>query len=418
MIKELVKASVILLIVSMGAACGGGGSSDPVPPVESPAPDPQPDPAPDPAPDPQPNPQPDSFSESELIESIIDNVYIPTFELFAQEAETLNSAIQAYCDSLPMDSENTLGTAQDRWKDTIDAWQMIELMQVGPLFDDGNALRNIVYSWPNNNACSVDQEILESETAPYSLTDVSNSRRGLDAIEYLLFDNDLNHKCTMPSDGLIAWNNRMDDDRMAARCNFASILAEDVVLQADQIVASWTGDMGYGNTLKSAGEQGSQFSTSLEGINDISDALFYFTGPMKDGKIATPVGLRANNCGLEPCTEDAESVFSDYSLENIITNMKALRMILIGGSDEDTGFIDFLNDVGDTETATNIITELDDAIALAEGFTSTYSEALTQETEEVIELHDEVNKVDDILKSDFLESLALELPATSAGDND
>lgn len=404
-LKKCALAVAVVLLTACGG--GGGGSSAPAP-----------TPDPDPTPTPTPTPTPGEFSQTALIASIVDNVYIPTFEMFAQRAQSLNTAVDAYCAALPSDTNNARAAAQTSWQQAMDTWQMIDLMQVGPLAENNNELRNRVYSWPDSNACLVDQDVVEAESAGYDITARTAPRKGLDALEYVLFDNDLNHKCTVAGLEPVGWNDRTDEDRTQARCDFAAIAASDVVAGANAIVTAWTGDNGYGNVLKAAGEQGSSFSTSLEAINDISDALFYFTGPVKDGKIATPLGLRANNCGLTACPEDAEAVYSDYSLANIINNIRALRLVLVGGETNNTGFIDFLNDEGDTTTATNIIAAIDEAIAQAESLNASFSQALTQNAAGVQQLHDEVNDVDDIMKSDFINSLSLELPATSAGDND
>ena len=356
------------------------------------------------------------FSESALITSVVDTIYIPTFQTFADKARALNSAVSSYCAALPNDSGNKRATAQNQWKTTMDTWQMAEMMQVGPLLFNGNELRDEVYSWPNNRACFVDRSVVAAEQPGYNISNQSPANKGLDALEYLLFDNDLDHKCSVA--GPDGWNQRSDADRIAARCSFASLVAEDVVNNANKLVSDWTGQQGYGTVLKAAGSAGSQFDKPLDAINDISDGLFYFTGKVKDGKIAAPVGLRVNNCGLTPCPQDAESVYADHSLENIINNMKALRMLLAGRTEREASFVDFLIESGDANTANNIITQLDEAINAAEQLTAPYSRALTETPAQVEQLHDEVNDVDNILKGDFLKSLALELPSTSAGDND
>ena len=41
-----------------------------------------------------------------------------------------------------------------------------------------------------------------------------------------------------------------------------------------------------------------------------------------------------------------------------------------------------------------------------------------QDPEQVKEVHDQLKDVTDNMKTDFIQRLALELPATSAGDND
>ena len=98
--------------------------------------------------------------------------------------------------------------------------------------------------------------------------------------------------------------------------------------------------------------------------------------------------------------------------------MKGLKALYLGGEADNTGFDDFLNDVGDSDTATRLLTDINAAISHAESLTGSYSTLLSEQTEDVEQLHSEVKDVTDSVKTDFIQSLALELPATSAGDND
>ena len=51
-------------------------------------------------------------------------------------------------------------------------------------------------------------------------------------------------------------------------------------------------------------------------------------------------------------------------------------------------------------------------------YETSLAETLTNDSAIVLTTHTEVKSITDTLKSDFITSLALELPQTSAGDND
>lgn len=378
-------------------------------------------PAPSPAPTPSPTTPPtDSFSQTRMLESIVDNVIVPTFEAFTAETAAQHDSISDYCNAISGDQETTaLTAAQDQWKATMSTWQMAELMQIGPLLENNSSLRNRIYSWPNVSSCAVDQDVVLAESADYDISNRTVSRKGLDALEYLLFNTNLNHSCTAFGTEPVGWNSRTDEDRKAARCAFAQIVADDLDSNANTLLSQWQGEDGYGEILKQAGMPGSDFTDAESAINDISDALFYIDSATKDAKLATPLGLFANDCGLQPCAQNVESRYANHSLENIQSNIRAFTLIYQGGeSDDAVGFDDYLQDVGDSDTATQMLSDLNALFSMLGDLSLPLAEQLESAPEEVEQLHSGVKSVTDNLKTDFIQSLALELPATSAGDND
>ncbi len=361
-----------------------------------------------------------TFNETALLTSLVDKVIVPTYLEFAQNALALQNAIDNYCGALSSqtDASGDLVNAQASWQTAMTTWQLAEMMQIGPLLENGSNLRNKIYSWPNVSSCAVDQDVVNAEAQDYDIRLRTSSRKGLDALEYTLFNTNLNHSCTAFGTAPDGWNNRPDDARMIARCHYSLIAANDLVENANVLVDAWQGSEGYGEILKNAGQQLSDFTSALEAVNDVSDSMFYLTEVTKDAKLATPVGLFANDCGLSPCVENAESVYSDHSLQNIIANLKAFQTLFFGGSEADVGFDDFLVEEGDAETAEKMKQDLAAAISFAESLNSSYETLLSEQADQVEALHENVKTVTDTLKTDFIQSLALELPATSAGDND
>ena len=366
-----------------------------------------------------------SFNQTLLLQSLTDNVIVPTYTKFAQLAIDQDTAINNYCDALTSQANDTDAkqiSAKQSWRDAMAVWQIAEVMQIGPLVDNNNDLRNKIYSWPNTSACALDQEVVLAEQANYDINTRTSSRKGLDAIEYLLFNPNLNHSCTVFGTDPQGWNNRTDADRTSARCGLAKLAAADLVSNTEELLMAWNGTanaQGYADILKNAGQQDSIFSNAQDAVNDVSDAIFYVDKLTKDAKLATPLGVFANDCGLAPCAENVESGFAYHSLQNIISNIQGLNMIFLGGeTDVGIGFEDYLVDVGATDTAAKMRGDLTEVIDFASSLQSSLTDLLLQDPDQVQEVHDQLKDVTDTMKTDFIQRLALELPATSAGDND
>jgi predicted lipoprotein len=377
---------------------------------------------------PAPNPG-SNFTQQALLENITDNIITPIFEQFSTASAAQIPEIAAYC---KMETDAALGnatseqviamrdSAKTAWRNTMNVWQQAELMKVGPLVDNEGLLRDKIYSWPVVNSCSVDFEVVNFKAGivngqPFNIAERTPSRRGLAAIEYLLFNEQLNHSCTTSTQPE-NWDNQTDEYRKVARCEFAVEAARDVNNSAKELITAWSGDNGFASTLKAAGSIGSEFSTELKAINLISDGLFYLETFTKDGKLATPLGLQANSCGSQACPDVVESVYAHHSITNIENNLLAFQKLLTGKTG--TGFTHYLIDVGDQDTADSMSTDVQLAIDGVQNYQNSLAEALVNNEAQVTQTHANVKEVTDKLKIDFITSLSLELPATSAGDND
>ncbi len=366
------------------------------------------------------------FNRQALIANLADNVIAPTFTEFRDDAVAQQQAVAAYCRQQSAFSQNSasadevqsaLAAARDSWSKAIGVWQQAELMQVGPLLENDARLRNNIYSWPAVSACGVDFDVMfyRSGTVNGGAYDISQrtaNRRGLDALEYLLFNQNLAAGCAGAApDG---WDNLTDSEKRLARCEFAVEVAVDIRNSSETLVNAW---QRHTARLKQAGVAGSGFASEHEAVNRISDALFYLDSATKDGKLALPLGLLGDNsCGAQTCADDLESQYAQQSIEHIINNLEAFERLLRGA--EGTGFTDYLINAGDRDTADTMLNDLRAALTSARAYQATLARTLTDSPEQVTRTHAEVKKVTDKLKTDFINSLALELPKTSAGDND
>jgi len=368
------------------------------------------------------------FDQGKLIASIVDNIITPTYQQFSSLASAQQQAINNYCaqesalvtgsvsETLVDDSKIL---AKESWRNAMNTWQQADMMQLSPLLIGDGALRDNIYSWPTQNTCGVDLDITYFKDGnvngqPYNIANRTASRKSMVALEYLLFNDNLAHSCT-GSTTPTQWNNQTEQYRKIARCEFAGEVAKDIVKNSETLLSEWAV---YGEKLKSAGEAGSEFETEHHAVNKLSDALFYMDIFTKSAKLAEPVGIELNKCGSQPCPEVVESRYSHHSLENIINNIKAFKLFIQGGGDEGIGFRDYLIDVGDKVTADSLDADIEQVLTSTAAYQSSLAETLVSNPDQVIQTHTEVKNITDKLKSDFITSLALELPKTAAGDND
>ena len=372
-----------------------------------------------------PTPPTTGFNETNLLSNLTDNVITPAYQAFDALTQEQELAVINYCEN---PDPQTLQAAQDSWRNAMAKWQQIEVMQIGPLTENSSTLRNNIYSWPVVSSCGVDQDVMYFEqgtinSAPYDITKRTASRRGLDALEYLLFNSITEHSCTSAKEVLNPWASKTDSERKISRCNFAVEVAKDLDSSADLLLQKWSGSNGYATTLKQAGQTNNSFATAHEGVNAISDALFYVDKMSKDRKLATPLGLFSNSCGGvgSVCSNDVESPYSDNSIANLVNNLIGFKALFNGeGSDSENtlGFDDYLVDVNDSATSTKILSDVQAAIDELQGYSDTLAQSINQDAAVAEETHTKVKKVTDQLKVDFINSLALKLPQTAAGDND
>jgi uncharacterized protein len=369
---------------------------------------------------------PDTFDRQAMVAHLAEQIILPTYEAFATTAADLGPAVDAYCAALGGKQEAAARTAaQDAWRAAMLGWQAAEMMLVGPAAMDDRALRDVIYSWPLVSSCAVDREVMERLADPesYDLGSKLSNRRGLAALEHLLFAASLEHTCPegSPPEG---WDALPEPERAQARCGFAQAAAADLSAQAAAVATGWRADGGnYVGQLAAAGEDGSDIGSAQEAANLISDAMFYLDTETKDMKLGEPAGIADNTCGAveEPCAAELESRISGHSKENVVRNLEAFRMLYTGEAvpgGEGLGFDDFLSGLGAADVAEQMTADIDAAIAAAGAVPGTLEEALTADRAAVVTAYDSVKAITDILKSQFLTVLGLDIPDGAAGDND
>jgi uncharacterized protein len=319
-----------------------------------------------------------------------------------------------------------LPEARDAWRAAMDRWQQAELLRVGPTAASstpgGKDMRDLVYSWPLVSRCLVEQTIVAKsyESSTFFSTALVNMR-GLAATEYLLFyegaDNACSSAASINSSG--TWAAIPAGELAARKLDYASVVAADVAAQVKDIADTWSKDGGdFAGQLASAGQSGSVFSNDRLAMNTVSDGLFYLDKETKDLKLARPLGLL--ECATATCPETVESRYAKRSRTHVKNNLVGFRRIFDGCDEaKGMGFDDLLAALGKGSLAETMNADIDAAIAAADALPSDdIAEVMVMDKVKVVALHAAVKKITDVLKTEFVTILDLELPQTVEGDND
>ncbi len=342
---------------------------------------------------------------------------------FNERAQALDAAVQAWGAS---PDATTLATARAAFDDAMNVWQRLEVMQVGPLArktsPGGGDLRDHVYSWPLTSRCAVEEQIVsQSYAAPDFGTQVL-TRRGLDALEYLLFHEGETTAC--PSTSKIVaqgtWAALTPSERAERKRAYAAAVTTDLRGRAETIVTAWAPEGGdFLATMKSAGPGNAVFPTTQSALNALSDAIFYLEAEVKDMKLAKPLGLR--ECELDTCPEFLESRHARKSALWMRANLEGAQKLLLGCGEENagTGFDDLLEAYGAGELAGRLRAEPAKVHAALEALgNEDFAPALATDKAKVRAVYDALKGLTDLLKVDMIGVLDLELPQTIEGDND
>ncbi len=346
-----------------------------------------------------------------------------SFETFASQSKKMAESMPKLCshvaDATSYNSEIAL--VQESWKSMMGQWQLIEAYQFGPLKENAGTLRYDIYSWPLINYCTIDREVsnMVSLGNSYQLSD-KDLAKGLVALEYLLFDSDLNHDCTDSVPETSGWNDLSETDRRTHRCRYLQLVSDDLSQQAETLVDQWQSK--YAVSLVATGTD-----TELqERINEVSDSLFFLDVTVKDQKLGIPLAIN-DLCPNFPCTEKVEHPWSGYSLQGIYQNLTGFQSIFQGNLEEEIGFDDFLSELGRSDKADEMKQSISSALEtssvlaqedLATQLTGTCPEASADNQTGVCKLYYQIRVITDELKGEFTEILQLQIPQQTAGDND
>jgi uncharacterized protein len=343
------------------------------------------------------------------------------YEEFLVQARALREATAVL---VAEPSPTSREAARAAWREAMKSWQRAELFRFGPAassIEPGGAdLRDEIYAWPLTGRCRIDEQTVDRTYAEATFPDTLITGRTMDALDYLLFYEGLDNGCgsTSAINALGTWAELSEAQLRQRKDEYALAVIEDVVARTEALVTAWSPNGGdFMGDITSAGEGGSTYPDVQAAANAISHGLFYLEKEVKDLKIGRPVGLTM--CEMATCPAALESQYALASTSHLVENLAAFRLAFTGcGMPDGAGFDDWLTEAGADELRIRMLAALAETEALVATFDQPLQVVLAEEPERLAELHATLKGVTDLLKTEFVSVLNLELPMSAEGDND
>jgi predicted lipoprotein len=368
-----------------------------------------------------PGPEP-AFSKAGLLTALADCA-TASYAEFEGQAATFSQTTATLATT---DSAANQTAAENAWRQVMASWQRAEPFRFGPaarsMDPGGQNLRDQIYIFPLINYCGVDQNIVSESYTSFS--SVTATTRGLGGAEYLLFHAGSGNSCSaqtaINSNG--TWAALSAGELRARRVDYVRRVAQDIQSRATTLVNAWAPAQGnFYEQFTSAGDGSTVFASDQAAFNAASDGLFYIEKELKDWKLGKPLGY-VPECPSSPntCPNEVESRFARASTDHLRQNLLGFRRAFQGcGLDFwGLGFKDWLVEIGAGDLADEMQVKLEAAQAAVDALNPPLEEAIVIAPGNVATVHAAVKSLTDLLKTQFVTVLNLELPMGSEGDND
>jgi hypothetical protein len=386
-------------------------------------------------------------SKASALTSIVDNIIIPNVESLASIASEFageGGVLQDYGDSLVPASTgggyykteaDSLLAARNGWKQLMQVVQSNDMHILGPAAKNKQDLRNRIHgyylggpsldSFDEFSSCGTDVLVVKANDGSREVADSNINTRGMIALEYLLFNEDLSHSCGSGVSAVAGWNGLSDAARKSQRYDLALKIAQDIALNAGKILDEWSS---YRAEFIDPDEAGTNFQL-------LTDSLFYFEKYTKSAKLAAVIG-QDRLCVEDLCPKFIESQYSETSLSNIKGNAEQFLAIFDSGLDNladesDSGFsslfkgliIDVVTKITELEASADPMSlkahvSSIEANATVNACGNAFANPDSEGDPQICTLAGKMKKVTDKLKIEFVTYLGVSLPEAAQGDTD
>jgi uncharacterized protein len=347
---------------------------------------------------------------------------IANVRTFEDKARALDAAAQAYAANR---SDPNRDAARDAWRSAMATWQELEPAAFGPAapttMPGGKGLREEIYAYPLFSRCQVEEQLVSGRYAAADFPQALVTSRGLAAFEYLAFYTGTDNACSSfsPINGQGTWAKLTPTELQEKKAAYAAAVAKDVLARASVLRQAWepAGGNFYGE-LKLAGQGSKVFSSDKIALNAVSDALFYIDDEAKDLKLGKPAGIY--DCPDNNCGGNVESPYAKASGAHLQANLRGFRRLFEGCGEgaAGPGFDDILVAIGTPDLASRMKASLATTNTELNALAPSYEAVALSNPAQLKSLHATLKGLTDVLKTEFVTVLNLQLPKASEGDND
>ncbi|GAB5539322.1 MAG: imelysin family protein [Salibacteraceae bacterium] len=251
----------------------------------------------------------DTFDKEAMLTNMAENVIVPAYRQFDEDAKTLRDASVAFTED---SSEENFGVLTGAFIRSYRSWNACAVFEFGPAADKN--LRLTMNTFPTDTG-----QIMENLRAEsYDLKSAQNA----DAIGFPALDFLLN---TMAAEDKVV----MDDPKAAA---YIQANAELIATLSSEIISEWGSYQSefQSNTSSSAGSS----------LSNLVNEINYEFELVKNARIGIPLGKKTLG---ETQVEKLEGYYFNISSSLATSNLSGIRNAFTGGDGQ--GLDDYLNDL-------------------------------------------------------------------------
>lgn len=364
----------------------------------------------------------EAFSKAAFLRQVADCA-VARYQDFEVHAVAFERAANA---NVAEPTDASANAVRDAWLAANASWQVAEIFRFGPAARSADEdlgaqeLRDQIYAWRFGGRCPVETALVDKLYASAGFGSSLINIRGLGAAEYLLFypgsDNECPSYSAINSKG--TWVALGLTESATRKRAYAAAVAADVLDNAQKLLQAWDPAGGNFRQKLTHPGSGSVYPSEQEALNAVWHGLFYVEKEVKDFKLGIPLGVSECVSGL--CPESLESRFANVSTANIRQNYVGFRRLFqgCGGNYSGLGFDDWLDAIGASDLRGRLLTALDGAQRAIDALDPPLEVSITHNTDRVWAVYNALKQLTDLLKSEFVTVLDLELPAGAGSDND
>lgn len=332
------------------------------------------------------------FERSQMLQTYASQFILPAYQRLNEATGQLVTDISQFAEN---PSQQSLTSAQNSLKSARLAWQYASLFEFGPA--EQNLLRATLNTFPTDTAR------IESNIASGSFVLGSIENRaaaGFAALGYLLHRPD-------SSDSILAAFT--GEGNRANRIAYVQANAELIETTVGNVLNGWNT---FSETFLSEARAGTDIGSSLGQM--LNAFILHFERFVRDGKIGIPSGVRSAGVPRPLVTE---ALYAGYSAELATESMKAVRDFFTadrsfsGGSDDGTfvGLEENLIALDRQDLATDIITQMDEAVVALEALSDPLSQAIQTNNDPTLSAFSAMQDVVVLMKADMASALGISI---------
>ena len=338
------------------------------------------------------------FNRQSMLENFASNLIKPAYTDLQQQMNALKVASDAF---IAAPDSSKLVNLQNAWDNTYSSWMYANAYNFGPAGEEGIRKRLVeeIGTWPANVAV-IESNISANNT---TLNDFNRDNRGLNAVDYLIFDINGNVYTVV---------NAFQGD--ANRGAYLAAIINKLKTQVDGVVDAWNGSYAADFINNNGTSVGSSTSQLYNEFVECFESI-------KNFKMGIPLGKRIGQTTTEPAKVEAR--YSRKSFIYLKLHLQAVEDMWHGKSKtgaDGVGWKEYLASVtggsdliasteSQLQAVKNAIEAIPDSPSMEEQITSNFN-ALEA-------LHTELQKHTRFFKSDMSSILGIAI-TYSSGDGD